>query len=183
VIERRDILRGAAVTVSLLSAQAVSACSLATFEADTWGQKLIRFLKDGDASILTELFKDHSTLVAFDSTLLNDGEQLSYAGAEEVRNALIGFRKVMTSEGIAGTPPSLQIAKIIGSEQQGRMNKIELFFAESTRVDTSCGPLRSEHAVDLYYRAGVHETGDDWVKWSIERVALIPRLELEKFNG
>lgn len=182
-MDRRDILRGAAITASLLSAQAASACSLASYEDDTWGQKLIRYLRDGDASILDGLFKDHSTLVAFDTTVLNDGNQISYSGAQPVREALIGFRKVMTAEGIAGSAPTLQSAKIVGSEQQGRMNKIELFFAENQRADTSCGPLRTEHAVDLYYQAGVHETGDDWVKWSIERVALIPRLELERLNG
>ena len=81
------------------------------------------------------------------------------------------------------TKPVLQSAALVGSEQQGRMNKIELFFAETKSVDSSCGPTRSERAIDLFYEAGVHETGEDWVKWSIERIALIPRLELQRFEG
>jgi hypothetical protein len=180
MLGRRDFLRGTALVATVASAQAVSACSLAEYEDDIWGRRLTRFLQDGDASELSDLFKDHSTLVAFDSDMIEGTNELAFSGAEAVRTALIGFRNQMTAVGLAKSRPSLQKAVPVGSEQQGRMNKIELLFSEKNTVDTSCGPTRSEHWVDLYYQAGVHETGPDWVKWSIERIALIPRLETER---
>lgn len=182
MLRRRDVLRGAAVLATLTSAQPLSACSYVDYEEDTWGRRLIRFLQNGDASALGDLFKDYSTLVAFESNLIEGTNELAFSGAEAVRNALIGFRNQMKAVGLAKTRPVLQNAVLVGSKQQGRMNKIELLFAEQKTIDTSCGPLRSESAVDLYYQAGVHETGEDWVKWSIERVALIPRLRTERVN-
>lgn len=183
MIERRDLLRGTAALAALASAQTVSACSWAEYDEDAWGQQLIAFLREGDESALEDLFKEHTTLVAFHNHLIEGTNALAFAGAEAVKRAIIGFRNQMTAKGLAGTSPVLENAVLVGSKQQGRMNKIELFFAETKRVDTSCGPMRAEHAIDLFYEAGVHETGDDWVKWSIERIALIPRLELEKFSG
>ena len=183
MIERRDLLRGTAALAVLASAQTVSACSFAEFDDDTWGQRLIEFLRRGDESALDDLFKEHSSLVAFHNNLIEGTNELAFAGADDVKRAVIGFRNQMIAEGIAGTSPVLEGAVLVGSEQQGRMNKIELFFAEAKRVESSCGPIRTERAVDLFYEAGVHETGYDWVKWSILRIALIPRLELERFPG
>ncbi len=183
MIERRDLLRGTAALAALTSAQTVSACSFAEYDDDTWGRRLIAFLRQGDESALDDVFKEHSTLVAFNNNLIRGTNELAFAGADDVKRAIIGFRNQMIAEGVAGTRPVLERAALVGSEQQGRMNKIELFFAETKRVDSSCGPIRSEQAVDLFYRAGVHETGEDWVKWSIERIALIPHLELEKFTA
>ena len=183
MIERRDLLRGTAALAVLASAQTVSACSFAEFDDDTWGQRLIDFLRRGDESVLNDMFKEHSSLVAFHNNLIEGTNQLAFTGADDVKRAVIGFRNQMIAEGIARTSPVLERAVLVGSGQQGRMNKIELFFAEAEPVESSCGPIRTERAVDLFYEAGVHETGDDWVKWSIERIALIPRLELEKFPG
>ena len=70
---------------------------------------------------------------------------------------------------------------MVGSEQQGRMNKIQIVFADNDEVDTSCGPTRSEASVDLFYEAQVHDV--EGVAWSIERIALLPHLETKKFNG
>ena len=181
MIERRDLLRATAALTALASAQSVSACSFAEFDDDTWGQRLIAYLKQGDEGLLDDLFKEHSSLVTFDNYLIEGTKELAFIGAEEVRRAVIGFRNRMIAEGIAGTNPVLERAALVGSKQQGRMNKIELFFAETEPVESSCGPIRTEWAVDLFYEARVHETGQDWVKWSIKRIALIPRLEVERF--
>lgn len=181
MIERRTLLRGLAVGAMIASSQSVSACSYAEFDEDEWGKRLIVFLRNGDKKLLDSFFKDFSTLVAFDTTLA--GTQLSAKGANAVRRALVKFRETQTSNGHSGAPRRLESAVIVGSEQQGRMSKIELLFADDQKVETSCGPTRNEQAVDLYYQAGVHETGDDWVKWSIERIALMPRLDTERFTA
>lgn len=182
MIDRRGLLQGTAALAVLASTQAVSACSFAEFEDDTWGQRLIAFLQKGNDSALDDAFSEQSTLVAFDDNLIEGATELAFVGAEAVKRAIIGFRNQMIAEGVAGTRLVLDRAAVVGSEQQGRMNKIELFFAETRRVDSSCGPIRSEQAIDLFYKAGVHETGADRVKWSIERIALMPRLELEKLT-
>lgn len=181
MIERRDLLRGLAVGAALTSSQAASACSLATYDDDAWGQRLVDFLRGGNARLLDGLFKDHSTLVAFRGDLIGSSDQLEFRGGSAVGDAMIRFRKQQTSRGIGDTPRILQQSVIVGSKQQGRMNKIELLFAEKHLVETSCGPTRSEQSVDLYFEAGVHETGNDWVKWSIQHIALIPRLETERY--
>lgn len=183
MIERRDLLRGTAALIALASAQPVSACSWSEYDNDAWGDRLIAFLREGDESVLENLFKDYTTLVAFDNTLIQGTNELAFAGVQDVKRAIIGFRNQLTSEGVAGTSPVLESAVLVGSKQQGRMNKIELFFAETKRVDTSCGLMRTEHAIDMFCEAGVYETGEDWVKWCIERIALIPRLEVEKFKA
>ena len=54
MIERRDLLRGATAFAALASAQGVSACSFAEFDEDTWGQRLISFLREGDERLLYE---------------------------------------------------------------------------------------------------------------------------------
>lgn len=183
MFERRDLLRSLAVGAVIGSSQTVSACSLAEYEDDKWGQRLIEFLRVGDDRLLDDLFKDHSTLVAFDETFIDGADRLSFLGGRAVRDAMIGFRRRQTADGMGRTPRRLERAVIVGSEQEGRMNKIELFFAEKEAVETSCGPTRSEQNVDLYFEAGVHETGEDWVKWSIQRIALMPRLETERVGS
>lgn len=181
-MERRELLRGLATGAMLVSSQAVSACSLAEYDDDTWGQKLIDYLRDGNARRLDDLFKDNAALFAFESWLVGGGDELYSVGAIPVKNALIAFRRQQTSNGFGDTSRLLQSANIVGSQQQGRMSKIELCFAENSVVDTSCGPTRSEQHVDLYFQAGVYETGNDWVKWSIERIALMPRLETKRYG-
>ncbi len=178
-MERRDILRGVTLCATISSASLTSACSYASFDDDEWAARLINFLRDGDQESLSGLFKDFSTLVSFSSSFVAT-DSLAYIGENAVRSALVGFRETMTRKGWV-EPRRLADAKIVGSEQQGRMNKIELLFAETVTSETSCGPSRSEWRVDLYYEAGVHEAGDDYVKWAIERIALMPALELERF--
>ncbi len=181
MIERRDLLRGVAVGAVLASAQVVSACSYAEYEDDDWGNKLISYFRTGEVTRLDKLFHDFSTLVAFDTTF-GVAPKMLFEGHDKVREALIDFRETMTRKGWV-EPRKLIDAKIVGSRQQGRMSRIELLFAEGVMSETSCGPDRSERRAHLYYQAGVYETGEDWVKWGIERLALMPPLELEKFNG
>jgi|GEM_PF-1899171 len=95
---------------------------------------------------------------------------------------MLSFRSYLTQTANNG-PRRLMDAKIVGSEQQGRMNRIELLFAEDDEIETSCGPTRNEERVDLYYQAGVYETGEDWVRWAVERIAIMPPLDTEKFDG
>ena len=102
-------------------------------------------------------------------------------GIEHVEEALVSFRRSMTRK-MWVEPRQFINAKIVGNKQQGRMNRIELLFAEGKTTDTSCGPDRAEMRADLYYQAGVYEIGDDWVKWGIERLALMPPFELERLN-
>ena len=97
-----------------------------------------------------------------------------------MQNALIRFRETLTRERWV-EPRKLVEAKITGSEQQGRMNRIELLFADSVETFTSCGPDRSEWRADLYYMAGVYELGEDSVRWAIERMAIMPPLESQRF--
>jgi hypothetical protein len=181
VIERRTLLRGVAVGAALASAQTVSACSYATYENDDWGDRLVAFLRTGDVSKLDNLFQDFTTLVAFNQ-YFGLGTEMFVKGSNGVRGALVSFRSRMTEKGWV-EPRKLIDAKIVGSKQQGRMNRIELLFAESKVSETSCGPDRSEQRVDLYYEAGVYKTGADWVKWAVERLAFLPPLEMERFNG
>ncbi len=181
MIGRRTLLGGVAVGAALASAQAVSACSYATYEQDDWGGRLVAFLRTGDVSKLDNLFQDFTTLVAFNE-YFGLGPEMFVKGSNEVRDAFVSFRSRMTEEGWV-EPRKLIDAKIVGNKQQGRMNRIELLFAESKVSDTSCGPDRSEQRVDLYYEAGVYETGDDWVKWAVERLAFLPPLAMERFNG
>lgn len=181
MIDRRDLLRGAAVGLTVLSTSSASACSYAEYEDDLWGSRLIEYLESGRQGDLEGLFQDFTTLVAFDSTYTSRGK-LSFAGPDEVQNALMYLRRTLTRKGWV-EPRTLVEAKIVGSEQQGRMSRIELLFAESVVSDTSCGPDRSESRVDLYYQAGVYEMGDEWVKWAIERIAIMPPLQTEKFSA
>jgi hypothetical protein len=180
VIGRRTLLRGVALGAALASAQTVSACSYATYEEDDWGGRLIAFFRTGDVSKLDNLFQNFTTLVAFNE-YFGVGPELVCKGANGVRDALVSFRKKMTEE-VLVEPRKLIDAKVVGNKQQGRMNRIELLFAESKMSETSCGPDRSEQRVDLYYEAGVYETGEDWVKWAVERLAFLPPLEMERFN-
>ena len=180
MIDRRDLLRTAAAGMALTAASPVSACSYAEYEEDAWGEKLVAFFRTGDVSRLDGLFRDFTTLVTFDDTFGGTPKML-FKGSAEVQDALHSSRNSMTRKLWTG-PKILVDAKIIGSRQQGRMNRIELLFAEKQTVDTSCGPDRAELRTDLYYQAGVYETGDDWVKWAIERLAFMPPLELERFN-
>jgi hypothetical protein len=181
VIERRTLLRGVAVGAVLASAQTVSACSYATYEEDDWGGRLIAFFRMGDVSKLDNLFQDFSTLVAFNENF-GVAPDTVFKGSNSVREALVSFRNRMTDKGWV-EPRKLIDAKIVGNKQQGRMNRIELLFAESKVSETSCGPDRSEQRADLYYEAGVYETGDDWAKWAVERLAFLPPLEMERVNG
>lgn len=181
VIERRSLLRGIAIGTALASTHTVSACSYATFEDDDWGNRLIAFFQTGDTLKLKNLFQDFSTLVTFDETFGVAPEML-FKGSRSICKALNGFRKRMTDKGWV-EPRKLIDAKIIGNKQQGRMNRIELLFAESKMTETSCGPDRSEQRAHLYYQAGTYETSDNWTKWAIERLAFMPPLELERFDG
>ncbi|MGH6786229.1 MAG: hypothetical protein ACREBO_05320 [Novosphingobium sp.] len=181
MIERRDLLRGVAVGTVLASAHIVSACSYAEYEDDDWGGKLIAFFQSGETSRLDNLFRDFSTLVTFDTTF-GLAPHMLFEGAAKVRQALVDFRTMMTGKGWVEAR-KLADAKIVGNKQQGRMSRIELLFAEGVTSNTSCGPDRSERRAHLYYQAGVYETGDDWVKWGIERLAFLPPLALERFDG
>ena len=177
-MERRDLLRGFTFCAAISSASLATACSYASFDDDEWAAKLIDYLRDGNPESLAGLFKNFSTLVSFSSSYVAT-DNLAFAGEDAVRGALVGFREAMTQKGWV-EPRTLVDAKIIGREQQGRMNKIELLFAETVTSDTSCGPDRSEWPVDLYYEAGVYEAGE-YAKWAIERIALMPPLQLERF--
>ena len=181
MIERRDLLRGVAVGATLLSVSSASACSYATFEDDTWGQKLIKYFRTGRSGDLDGLFQDFTTMVTF-SSYYGSGNDLAFAGEKAVREALTSFRVAFTSKGWVG-PRKLVDAKIVGNKQQGRMNKIELLFAEEVTSETSCGPDRSERRADIYFEAGVYDSGEDWVKWAIERIAIMPPLDTERFDG
>ncbi len=176
-MERRVLLRGLAVA-TIVASSSVSACTSVTYEEDTWGNKLIKFLRDGRENDLDGLFQASSTLVSFEPAYVS-ADKLAFAGEREVRGALVEFRDNLMSIGWS-KPRALIQAKIVGSEQQGRMNRIELLFADKVTTDTSCGPDRAAWRVDLYYKAWVYEAGEDWVKWAIERVALMPPLEIVK---
>lgn len=178
-MERRDLLRGIALCATISSASFASACSYASFDDDEWGARLINFLRGGDPKTLDGLFKETSTLVSF-STSFVATDSLAYAGEDSVRSALIGFREEMTRKGWV-EPRRLADAKVVGSEQQGRMNKIELLFAETVTSETSCGPSRSELRVDLFYEAGAYAFGENDVKWAVKRIALMPPLDLDRF--
>jgi len=177
-MDRRDVLRGFAVGALLASSQSASGCSPAEFEEDDWGERLVAFLRTGDDDLLDGLFADYSTLVAFDEFLIADSDQMFFQGSKAVKAALVQFRKQQCTLGFGDMQRDLQKVQIIGSKQQGRMNKIELIFATADAIETSCGPTRSEQNVDLFFEAGVHDSGDDWVKWSIHRIALLPRLDM-----
>lgn len=180
MIERRDLLRGIAIGAALTASQSVSACSLPEYDDDTWGDKLVSFFRDGDVSTLDHLLHEFTTLVAFD-TSFGTGGKLSFEGAAAVRAALVSSRESFTGKGWV-EPRSLIDAKIVGSKQQGRMNRIEFLFAERSVTETSCGPDRSEIRVDLYFEAGVYDSGADQVKWGIERLAWMRPLDTERFG-
>jgi hypothetical protein len=174
MLERRDLLRGTAALATLASAQVLPACVFPVYEDLGWSRRLVRFLKDGDEAALDGLFEDYSTLVAFNSDMIEGTDQISFSGAEAVRSALAGFRKRMTAEGYAGTRPFLFSAVLLGDEQLRGTNKIELLFSEARATMTSCGPMNTRNGADLYYQAGVQEPGAVPTKWSIERIALVP---------
>ena len=178
-MERRDLLRGLTLCTAISSASFASACSYASYEDDEWGAKLVKYLRDGKPESLSGLFKDFSTLVSFSSEYVAS-DNLAFAGENAVIGALIGFREAMTQKGWV-EPRVLVDSKLVGNEQQGRMNKIELLFAETVASETSCGLDRSERRVDLYYEAGVYDWGDDHVKWAVERIALMPTLQFQRF--
>ncbi len=180
MIDRREILRGVALATALTAAQSVSACSLAEYDDDNWGDKLIDFFQTGSALALDDLFRDFTTLVTFDETF-GVAPTMVFRGKEDVKSALVMVRGSMTRK-LWVEPRKLVDAKIVGSKQQGRMSRIELMFAEGRSTETSCGPDRGELRADLYYQAGVYDTGEDCVKWGIERLALMPPLETERFG-
>ena len=181
MIEHRDFLRSVALGAALTASQSVSACRLVAYDDDYWGEKLISFFRSGNEPDLDGLFRDFSTLVTFNDSF-GVGSALHFADAKGVKSELISVRKSMTRKGWV-EPRRLVGSEIVGSRQQGRMNRIELLFAEGQLSETNCGPDRSEIRVDLYFQAGVYEAGDDWVKWGVERLALMPPLEIERFNG
>ena len=181
MIDRRDLLRTAATGMALTAASSVSACSYAGYEEDAWGEKLVAFFRNGDVARLDGLFRDFTTLVTFDDTF-GVAPKMLFKGSADVQDALLSSRNSMIRKLWTG-PKNLVDAKIIGSRQQGRMNRIEMLFAESQTVETSCGPDRAELRTDLYYQAGVYETEFDSVKWAIERLAFMPPLEMERFNA
>lgn len=180
MIGRREVMRVAAISAVVASSGFVSACEYATYEKDEWSKKLIAYLRSGDESLLNNLFFEDSTLVAFDSSLIADTMKPSFSGVGNVRKAMIGFRKQLMLGGYNNGARGLKKAIVVGSEQQGRMNKIQILFADNQEVDTSCGPTRSEAFIDLFYEAGVDDKGE---AWSVKRIAIIPRLEVEKVNG
>ena len=66
VIDRRELLWGAAVGTAIMSSSSASACSYMQYEDDEWGSKLIKYLKRGKTKDLDGLFQDFSSLVVFD---------------------------------------------------------------------------------------------------------------------
>lgn len=180
MIERRDLLRGIAIGAALTASQSVSACSFAEYDDDTWGDQLVRFFRDGDVSTLDNLLHDFTTLVAFD-TSFGTGGKLSFNGPAAVRAALVSSRAKFTSKGWV-EPRGLIDAKIVGSKQQGRTNRIEFLFAEQAVSETTCGPDRSELRADLYFEAGVYDSAGGQVKWGIERLAWMPPLDTERIG-
>ena len=166
---------------ALTAAQSVAACTLAEYDDDHWGEKLVGFFRTGEVSRLDDLFQDFTTLVTFDETF-GVGPTMLFKGAKDLGSALVSVRKSMTQK-LWVEPRKLVDVKVIGSKQRGRMNRIELLFAEGQFTETSCGPDRGEVRADLYYQAGVYEAGEEWVMWGIERLALMPHLETERFNG
>ena len=106
--------------------------------------------------------------------------EMFFKGKEAVEQALVSFRNYQLMKEDESAARSLVKSRLVGSLQQGRMNKIELTFADDLKSLTSCGPTRNEQSIDLYYEAYVHETGEDWVKWSVRRIALLPHLETER---
>ena len=179
MIGRRGAMKALAVGAVISFAQGVSACSFAEYQDDDWGNLLIRFFKTGNDQLLAEALQDFSTLVSFSPVFLGN-DVLQFSGASSVLKALKTFRESLTTKGWVG-PRQFISAKIVGSSQQGRMNRIELLFAESVVSDTSCGPDRSETRVDLYYEAGVYGAGQSEGRWAIERLAILPPLETEKY--
>ena len=180
MVDRRTMLRGVATGVILASSQAATGCSLAEFTDDAWGEKLIRYLRTGDETLLRGMFRADSSLIAYGGELIGGTDALSYSGAKGVRTALSAFRATHTAIGAGDTPRLLKRAAIVGSGQQGRMNKIELTFSEERAVDTSCGPTTSEMDADLFFEAGADMVNANDVEWFVKRIALMPRLELAR---
>ena len=188
MILRRELLQTAIVGGTILSATRASACSLVDFDDDVWGKKLISYLKSGQDELLDPLFHDFTTLVAFEPTFLQPNmtsKDLLFSGRATVKRALQDFRNhMLKTDRTVGR--ELVAAQVVGNKQQGRMNRIELLFADSEVEFTSCGPGRNEWPVDLYYQAGVYEIESDsqeWAQeWAIERLAIMPRLDLERAN-
>ncbi len=180
MVDRRAMLRGVATGVILASSQAATGCSLAEFAEDAWGEKLIRYLRTGNQTVLRGMFRADSSLVVYGGELIGGMDALSYRGVEAVRTALSAFRATHTATGVGDTPRLLKRAAIVGSRQQGRMNKIELTFSEERAVDTSCGPTKSEMDADLFFEASAAPVDANDVEWFVSRIALMPRLELKR---
>ncbi len=181
MIKRRDLMKLGTVSAGVCLTSMASACSFVEYTDDEWGAKLIKFFKSGNATDIEGLLAKGCHLVAFEDCFIEEGDSpLYYKDREDVTSALQSFRRYLVESYSYGR--IFIDAKIIGNKQDGRLNKIELIFAEPEYTETSCGPTRSEIRYDLFYQADSYEYNSiqDSVKRAIMKLSIMPKLYEER---
>jgi hypothetical protein len=168
MINRRSALAGILVgAIAASGSSRASACEYIDWEDDHWGEKLTAYLRAGDEAHLKGLFRPNCSLVCFEKRYVLNGNSLAYAGADEVRKALIGLRGDLLRPRV-GASGSRHIERrtLDGPLYDGQMNRITVVASNGKPMETSCGWTTFEEARHIYYQAEI-EPG-------IQHIAVLP---------
>lgn len=174
-MHRRDLFRGLAAGAALAASARAAACVRPIRGKDTLGEKLVAYLRDGDAALLDDLLHENATLVAFAPGWLPD-DAMAVGGAAAVAAALKALRASLTSDGIEG-PRKLIASSISGPDELGAVRRIALTFAEDKTTLTSCGPTRSENSLQIIYNTHYTILSVRDQVWGLERIAIMPLVD------
>lgn len=141
------------------------------------GERLVAFLRDGDAALLEDLLYENETLVTFALGWLPD-DALTVGGAPAVAAALKDLRESLTRDGIEGKCKKNHRHNLgPGRTRQGAAHQVGVCRGQDPDHILPADPLRCQPANPL--QDPRHNVVGAPRRMGVDRIAIMPLVEPE----